>query len=142
MSGFEPSAGPASRKGRRRVLEELLPGGRAVPRDAAGRRCGETLPSCAAAQRCQQVGEQPPTRPPPGSPRRVTHRRERALGSSSAPAPRGPRRRRGRGVPWAAAAGPHRARRRRPQRCGGRDGHGRPGRARSAGSAGPTACVL
>lgn len=83
-----------------------------------------------------------PNAPPSRSPRRVTHRRERARGSSSAPAPRGPGRRRGRGVPWAAAAGPHRARRRQPQRCGGRDSHGRPGRARSAGSAGPTACVL
>lgn len=88
------------------------------------------------------TAERPHTRPPPGSPRRVTHRRERAPGSSSAPALTRPGRRRGRGAPWAAAAGPHRTRRRQPHFSGGRGGRGRPGRTRSAGSGGPTACVL
>lgn len=93
--GAAPS--PASRKGRRRDLEEALPGGRALPRGAAG--LGERLPRSLAAQPRSELGEQPRSRPPPGSPRSGTHRTEGALGSSSAPARRRPGRRRGREAP-------------------------------------------
>lgn len=85
MSGFEPSAGPASRKGRRRDLEELLPGGRALPREAA--ESAEPLPSSAAAQRCQQVAEQPPTRPPP-APRGASLTGENGLAAAAQRQPR------------------------------------------------------
>lgn len=80
------------------------------PRGAAGRQSpsaggcgsaelGERLPRSLAAQPGQELGEQPRSRPPPGSPRSGTHRTGRALGSSSAPARRRPGRRRGREAP-------------------------------------------
>lgn len=128
-----------------------------TPGGAAGRQ-SPAAAGCVPAASLQSSGADraalsplSPARRPWSSPRRtplprsalsVTHRRERARGSSSAPALRRPERRRGRGAPWQGAAGPRRAGRRQLQRSRGRDGCGRPGRAQSAGSGGPTACVL
>lgn len=138
---LRPVHRPGEREGTSSRPRRDAAGGRTLPREAARqlgalRRWGR-VPSLLAAQRYEQIREQPQTRSPPRSPRRVTHQRAGARGSSSAPALRRPERRRGRETPWAAATGPHGARRRQPQRSAGRGGGGRQGRARSAGSGGP-----